>query len=85
MDKAIQSTQVYGTTGLPHFGSKSIDAGRTGKLAEVDTLFNDFVLGMKNLAAPGNEIALIEFCNWVKTGYYIGQTVVAGKGIVANA
>lgn len=83
--ETIASTKVYGTTGLPHFGSKAIDSARTGKLAEVDTLFNNFVLGMKNIAAPGNDIALIEFCNWVKTGYYLGQTVAAGKGIVANA
>lgn len=80
-----QSTKVYGTTGLPHFGSKAIDSTRTSKLADVDAIFNKFVLDMKNLAAPGNEIALIEFGNWVKGGYYLGQAVVAGKAIVANA
>ncbi len=79
------STKVYGTKGLPHFGTKAIDTARSGKLAEVDTLFNDFVLGMKNVSAPGNEIALIEFTNWVKTGYYLAQQVAAGHGIVANA
>jgi hypothetical protein len=76
------STKVYGTTGLPHFGAKAIDGGKSANLAKVDGLFNDFVLGMKNIAATGNDIALIEFCNWVKTGYYLGQTVAAGKGIV---
>lgn len=79
------STKVYGTTGLPIFGSKGINPDLSGNLGKVDTLFNDFISGMKGLAAPGNEIALIDFCNWVKTGYYLGQAVVAGRSVVTNA
>jgi hypothetical protein len=86
METIVRSTKVYGTTGLPYFGSKAIEGDKSANVAKVDALFNDFLLGMKNIAAtsPGGNIALGTFATWLQSGYGYGIAVAAGKDVVAN-
>lgn len=80
----VTSTKVYGTTGIPYFGKNAISGDNSGKIAQLDTLFNDFMLAVRNLTAPGNDAALLKFGGGLEGIYWPAFTCVTGKPIVAN-
>lgn len=73
---------TYGTTGLPYFGPKAIDAGRTEAVAALAEGFNNLMAIAKKYHIPGNEIALKEFGVSLTALWGQGTYVVAGKTVV---
>jgi hypothetical protein len=76
------NTKVYGTTGLPKFGTGSYDVSKQGNIGELDAAFNQFMGAVKTLSAPGNEIALAEFAYGLKSIYWLAHNCVAGKPVI---
>jgi hypothetical protein len=76
------SKGVYGTTGLPKFGSGYLDQTRAGQIKELDGAFNHFTGVIKGLTAAGNEIALATFMDGLEALYWQGINCVAGKPVV---
>jgi len=85
--ETIRSTKVYGTTGLHYYGNKAIEADKTGNVAKVEAIFNQFTVDMKAIAgtSPGAQLALLAFDNWLLSGIGYGYAVAAGKDVVSNA
>lgn len=82
MDPEKITTNVFGTTGLPKYGAIAIDGTKTTQVSKLDEAFNTFMLAVKGLTAPGNEIALVKFGASLDQAYWPAYNCVVGKPVI---